>query len=441
MYDSERGWSLSFVGCGFLGFYHVGVTRCLCERAPHLIRHAHRFFGTSAGALHCAVFLSGTSLDQTLEMLMGLVRSARSRSLSILHPSFNLSKRLREGLRRILPDNAHQLLSGKLCISLTRVSDGKNVLVSDFRSKEEVLDALLCSSFIPLVSGFIPPSFRGERYVDGGVSDNVPFFDSKTTITVSPFYGENDICPKVKSTNFLHVDFTKLNLRLCSENIYLISRALFPPDVKVLGEICLRGYLDAVRFLEENGICDRPYPGLNVSLAEWDVFEPPWEPLSPDSSPGVAAWEARPEGDELLDHLRLSILPWDEHIRILSPKLMLALREAARNPDGYISKMCNFLPIKVVSYMLLPCTLPLESAIAVVQRLVMWLPDMPDDIQWLQWATSRICCRVMRCLLPTSRSQTPANGHQPPPTNQNTSGAASLPIPPWTRTPTPWTGQ
>lgn len=36
-------------------------------------------------------------------------------------------------------------------------------------------------------------------------------------------------------------------------------------------------------------------------------------------------------------------------------------------------------------------------------RLVMWLPDMPDDIQWLQWATSRICCRVMRCLLPTSR--------------------------------------
>lgn len=47
---------------------------------------------------------------------------------------------------------------------------------------------------------------------------------------------------------------------------------------------------------------------------------------------------------------------------------LAALREAARNPDGYMSKMCNFLPIKVVSYMMLPCTLPLESAIAVVQR-------------------------------------------------------------------------
>lgn len=69
--------------------------------------------------------------------------------------------------------------------------------------------------------------------MDGGASDNVPFFDAKTTITVSPFYGEYDICPKVKSTNFLHVDLTKLSLRLCSENVYLLIRALFPPDLKV----------------------------------------------------------------------------------------------------------------------------------------------------------------------------------------------------------------
>lgn len=66
------------MGCGFLGFYHVGVTRCLCERAPHLIRHAHRFFGTSAGALHCAVFLSGTSLGRSGPP-PGSARSGRAR--------------------------------------------------------------------------------------------------------------------------------------------------------------------------------------------------------------------------------------------------------------------------------------------------------------------------------------------------------------------------
>ncbi|XP_007453992.1 PREDICTED: patatin-like phospholipase domain-containing protein 3 [Lipotes vexillifer] len=408
MYDPERGWSLSFAGCGFLGFYHIGVTRCLSERAPHLLSNARRFFGASAGALHCAFLLSGVPLEQTLQALVDLVRSARSRNIGVLHPTFSLSKHLRDGLQRYLPDNVHQLLSGKIVISLTRVADGENVLVSDFRSKDEVVDALFCSSFVPFISGLIPPSFRGVRYVDGGVSDIIPFFDTKTTITVSPFYGESDICPKVKSTNFLHVNFTKLSLRLCSENIYLLSRVLFPADLKVLGELCFRGYLDTVRFLEENGICDRPLLCLSASPAESEVLEAPWKHGSLQSSrpPGstgacMAAGEARPEEATLLDHPHLSIRPWDNSIlETLSPRLTIALREAIRNQDGYISKMCNFLPIKVMSYLVLPCTLPVESVIAMVQRLVMWLPDMPSDIQWLWWATSRICSRVMTRLLP-----------------------------------------
>ena len=69
--------------------------------------------------------------------------------------------------------------------------------------------------------------------MDGGISDNIPFVDSKKTITVSPFYGESDICPKVKSTFFLHEGFTKLNMHFCTENLYLVFRSLFPPDVKV----------------------------------------------------------------------------------------------------------------------------------------------------------------------------------------------------------------
>lgn len=33
-----------------------------------------------------------------------------------------------------------------------------------------------------------------------------------------------------------------------------------------------------------------------------------------------------------------------------------------------MNKICNSLPVKVMSYMVLPCTLPVESVIAVVQR-------------------------------------------------------------------------
>ncbi|XP_073070100.1 1-acylglycerol-3-phosphate O-acyltransferase PNPLA3 isoform X3 [Manis javanica] len=342
---------------------------------------------------------------------MGLVQSTRRRNIGIFHPSINVGKQLRKYLHRHLPANVHQLISGKMCISLTRVSDGQNVLVSDFQSKDEVVDALFCSCFLPFYCGFIPPSFRGVRYIDGGISDNIPFTDAKTTITVSPFYGECDICPKVKTMNFLHVDMNKLSLYVCSENVYLLCRAMFPPDVKVLAELCFQGYLDTLKFLEKNGICSVPRPCLSAAS---EGLTQPREYSSTESSQGVAARDTRPGADEPRSgHLRLRILPSHESIpEALMPKLRIVLNAAIKNQSGYMSKICNFLPVKVLSYMLLPCTLPVESAIAMVQSLVMWLPDAPDDIRWLQRMTCQTCSRLMVHLFP-SRSQVPASSQRP----------------------------
>ncbi|XP_069907611.1 1-acylglycerol-3-phosphate O-acyltransferase PNPLA3 isoform X1 [Oryctolagus cuniculus] len=344
--------------------------------------------------------------DKTLQVLMDMAREARRRNIGVLHPSFNLGRYIRNQLQLYLPANVHRIVSGRVSISLTRVSDGENVLVSDFHSKEEVVDALLCSCFIPFYSGIIPPAFRGERYMDGGASDNVPCIDTRTTITVSPFYGEHDICPKVKSTNFLHVNVTNLSLRLCLGNVYLMARALFPPDVKVLGEICVRGYLDALRFLEENGICSRPQRCLSLPPAERapEAHAPRGEGTSREPSPG-------PEGDQLLQHLRASILPWDDGVlQTMSPRLTAVLNETIKDRGGYLSQICNLLPVRVVSYAMLPCTLPVESAIAAVRGLVLWLPDLPDDVQWLQWLVSQMFARLTSCLLPASRSQRRRSG-------------------------------
>ncbi|KAI5137822.1 1-Acylglycerol-3-Phosphate O-Acyltransferase Pnpla3 [Manis pentadactyla] len=411
MCDLERGRSLSFSGCGFLAIYHVGVTSCLSERAPHLLRDARMFFGSSSGAVHGVVFLAGIPVEKTVQIFMGLVQSTRRRNIGIFHPSINVGKQLRKDLHRHLPANVHQLISGKMCISLTRVSDGQNVLVSDFQSKDEVVDALFCSCFLPFYCGFIPPSFRGVRYIDGGISDNIPFTDAKTTITVSPFYGECDICPKVKTMNFLHMDLNKLSLYVCSENVYLLCRAMFPPDVKVLAELCFQGYSDTLKFLEKNGICSVPRPRPSAAS---EGLTQPREYSSAESSQGVAAGDTRPGADELRPgHLRLGILPSHESIpEAPMPKLRIVLNAAIKNQSVYMSKICNFLPVKVLSYMLLPCTLPVESAIAVVQSLVMWLPDAPDDIRWLQRMISQICSRLMMHLFP-SRSQVPASSQRP----------------------------
>ncbi|XP_020838483.1 1-acylglycerol-3-phosphate O-acyltransferase PNPLA3 isoform X3 [Phascolarctos cinereus] len=322
MAEQMRGWSLSFSGCGFMGFYYVGVTQCLSEHAPQLLRDAPKILGASGGALHCVTFLCGISLEHRLQILMDLVRSARKRNIGVLHPSFNLFTHIRDGLNEILPSNAHKLVSGKVVISLTRVSDGKNVLVSDFDSKEEIIDALVCSCFIPFYCGLIPPTFRGV----------------------------------------------------------------------VLGEICLRGYLDALRFLEEKGICDPSPPCLNVPLEEKEpeLTSSCCESESPPTKM-QSNNEITPEGTEFIDHLRLSIIPWDDKIlRIISPEFYLALQKSLKEKGGYLAKILNCFPVRIISYMMLPCTLPVESVIFVGQRLLRWFPDMPDDLEWLQWAAYKI---------------------------------------------------
>lgn len=101
---------------------------------------------------------------------------------------------------------------------MTRVYDGKNIILKHFETKDELIQvsckdekfeskylkkydtfpqtqAITCSCFIPFFSGMIPPKFRGVRYMDGGLSDNLLVLDEHT-ITVSPFCGESDICRK-----------------------------------------------------------------------------------------------------------------------------------------------------------------------------------------------------------------------------------------------------
>jgi hypothetical protein len=39
----------------------------------------------------------------------------------------------------VLPDNIHEVVQGRLHVSLTKVYDGTNILVNQFASKEEVI--------------------------------------------------------------------------------------------------------------------------------------------------------------------------------------------------------------------------------------------------------------------------------------------------------------
>ncbi|KAJ7344331.1 hypothetical protein JRQ81_000281 [Phrynocephalus forsythii] len=367
MYPPGSTWNISFAGCGFLGVYHIGVASCLQEHAPFLVANAKTIYGASAGALTATALVTGACLGEAGANIIHVSKEARKRFLGPLHPSFNLVKIIRNCLYKTLPDNAHEVASGHLGISLTRVSDGENVIISEFSSKEELIQAsnsiltsfpliaCVCSAFIPVYCGLIPPSLQGVRYVDGGISDNLPQYELKNTITVSPFSGESDICPRDSSTN-IH-------------------------ELRVLRDMCKQGYRDALHFLKKNGLLHRPNPARPL-LAIRDEEEE----------------ERDPEGEEE-DQLgeNAALAEAEEHIfEHLPPKLNQALLEACAERRGLFSGIANFLPVRLASTLMLPYTLPLESAVSFTVRLLEWLPDVPEDIRWMKEQTRKVCHYLMR---------------------------------------------
>ncbi|VDK43480.1 unnamed protein product [Anisakis simplex] len=244
--------SLSFCGCGFLCIYHAGVCAALKEYAPQLLYN--KIAGASAGSIVAAGLICNVCVSQAASAILKVVTQARSRALGALHPAFNLIEVVRTNLTAVLPENAHQLCTGRLQISLTRERDRKNVIISKFDSKQELIQAILCSCFIPYYCGRVPPIFRGEHYLDGGWSDNQPIID-ENTITVSPFSGESDICPPdVDSASLFGFQFGGTSIRFTARNIYRLTVCLIPPSTEVCSRICRQGFEDTIRFLTRNGV-------------------------------------------------------------------------------------------------------------------------------------------------------------------------------------------
>ncbi|KAH8289831.1 hypothetical protein KR054_011572 [Drosophila jambulina] len=250
--------SLSFAGCGFLGIYHVGVAVCLRQHAPQLL--LERIAGASAGALAACCLICDLPLEGMAGDFLRVVQETRRHSLGAFSPWFNLPECLLEGMHRRLPPDAHRRVSGRLHISLTRVSDRQNVVMSEFGSRQELLQALMCSCFIPGLSGLMPPQIRGVRYMDGALSNNLPLLDEHT-VTVSPFCGESDICPRDKSPHLLqlHLNWANNRIRLSRRNLRRIVGILLPGRSDFVAEFCQQGYDDTLHFLRRNGMLREGY--------------------------------------------------------------------------------------------------------------------------------------------------------------------------------------
>ncbi|XP_029731250.1 1-acylglycerol-3-phosphate O-acyltransferase Pnpla3 isoform X6 [Aedes albopictus] len=380
--------NLSFAGCGFLGIYHVGVAVCFKKYAPHLL--LHRISGASAGSLAACCLLCDMPLGEMTSDFFRVVNEARSHSLGPFSPRFNIQTCLLEGLQKFLPPDAHERVNGKLHISLTRVYDGKNVIVSQFNSREDLLQALLCACFIPVFSGILPPRFHGVRYMDGAFSDNLPTLD-ENTVTVSPFCGESDICPRDNSSQMFHVNWANTSIELSKQNMNRFGRILFPPRPEILSSFCQQGFDDALNFLHRNNLisCTRCLSVQSTfSLADQptQLEDQLLEEYDPECS----------ECKECNEH-RQNALDGSMPDTVLTV-FQTYIEEANKGLMNWVFRHRGARLLKALS---LPATLPADIMVATLSKLLVATPTIGSQL----WSVSKFALKTLNAILQRIRRE------------------------------------
>ncbi|XP_077575838.1 patatin-like phospholipase domain-containing protein 4 [Stigmatopora nigra] len=247
--------NLSFAACGFLGIYHLGAVGAFFRHGHKMLGSLKSCGGSSAGALVAAVMITAPDkVEHCKRFTYNFAESVRQQRFGAVTPGYNLLSKLREGIEEILPVDAHILASGRLHVSMTHFRSGKNQIECQFNTREELIQALLASSFVPVYAGLKPVEFRGQKWIDGGFTDSLPIMPSGRTITVSPFSGPQDVSP-------LHTGYAlktqlklaNMNIMFSIENIKRLNQALFPPPTNGMESLCQEGFDDAMRFLKMEG--------------------------------------------------------------------------------------------------------------------------------------------------------------------------------------------
>ena len=262
---------LSLCGGGFLGAYHVGALRALRGGAPSWVRRAP-VVGSSVGAVVGAMHVcNADGLHAAMHELCDSVRREVG-PLGILTPGFSLVTSVREVLDRALPPNAHVACSGRMHVGVT-VLDRSSVrfaLVADFSSRDELLDAVVASSFVPGVTATLgggesgwPTNARGGKQIDGGLTANWPALPAEVaerTVRVSAFPGTFDIAPAAGAARTVPVQ-GGLRLALHPSLPRLLLECARVPSAEQVDAMEERGFRDAALFLERasnRGMVDAP---------------------------------------------------------------------------------------------------------------------------------------------------------------------------------------
>jgi hypothetical protein len=136
--------SFAFAGCGWLSPFYLGVVKQMKKEG--VLDQQSICSGTSGGALAATIAVNNISCDQALQYLIEASTDKVFRK--------DIHGGLKRLLRDILPTNVHEISNHRLIICVTKVWPQFNhpVLISNFDSRENLIDVIAASCFIPVYS-------------------------------------------------------------------------------------------------------------------------------------------------------------------------------------------------------------------------------------------------------------------------------------------------
>lgn len=104
--------------------------------------------------------------------MLSFAKEMKTFTLGPLNPSVNVFHRLEFILNNHIPSNAHQLANGRLAVAVTRMADCKLTIISDFESKEDVIN----------VSRFYRHTFKAKKDKEEKNSRHHLFFSYRVVL-------------------------------------------------------------------------------------------------------------------------------------------------------------------------------------------------------------------------------------------------------------------
>lgn len=162
----------------------MGATQALSKAIRFDDLH---FTGASAGSIAAvsAAVWQAQNEKQELKFLEKLKTAAKKYQFTN-----SLPHKIKDLLDELYPEDLLNHTNDRVFISLTDITSKirpKNVLVSKFDSREHCLDCITASCLVPVWAGYHGWKINGNKYVDGGITDNLVNLYPGETIRVQPF--------------------------------------------------------------------------------------------------------------------------------------------------------------------------------------------------------------------------------------------------------------